>query len=200
MFLKTRLNTLEKKMGLRKKTGKLILSIVRMKKVVSAYRQNPDGSRKDLKSLIGLSLEDLEKSLKQYKEQEDVDYLILESIVTDKKPGQEKQKSPKTRKEKSCPEKRSSLPEMRKPKEIPVMPTVTSEIQIKEKQDPPQKPMNKWQDEREKWIEFYKKNPSVDVSVNHLLNMLDGLTPRGFDKNGRKTGPNDLGRPVNYIN
>lgn len=66
---KTRIERLEKKAGTKIKKG-MILSIIRMKRAIAAYRRKPDGSKEILKGLTGFSPEDLKTSLKRYKETE----------------------------------------------------------------------------------------------------------------------------------
>lgn len=47
-------------------------------------------------------------------------------------------------------------------------------------------PGKSWKEKRERWAKRYKEHPGIDAPAGELANMIDGLTPDGYDKQGRK--------------
>lgn len=48
------------------------------------------------------------------------------------------------------------------------------------------KPVRSWMEKRAHWIKRYKEHPEYDVPAGELANMIDGLTPDGYDRTGKK--------------
>ena len=53
----------------------------------------------------------------------------------------------------------------------------------------------KWEKKRKEWFEYYKKNPTFEAPTGELANILDFLTPKGYDKEGRKVSFVEAGKP-----
>lgn len=68
-----------------------------------------------------------------------------------------------------------------------------------------------WKKKRDRWTKYYSEHSDLEAPAGELANMIDGLTPDGYDKEGRKVSfieqGEDLiesprissGRPI-YIN
>lgn len=44
----------------------------------------------------------------------------------------------------------------------------------------------KWRKEREYWFKYYKEHPGYDAPAGEIANIIDGLTPSGYNKEDRK--------------
>lgn len=51
---------------------------------------------------------------------------------------------------------------------------------------PEKKALERWREKRERWTKYCTENPGYDAPAGELANILDGLTPDGYDKTGKK--------------
>lgn len=56
-----------------------------------------------------------------------------------------------------------------------------------------------WKEKREHWSKHYKEHPGFEAPAGELANMIDGLTPDGYDKKGRKLSFVERGRSDNRL-
>jgi len=47
-------------------------------------------------------------------------------------------------------------------------------------------PPKSWEEKRKDWIKRYSENPGLNASAGEIANIIDGLTPDGYDKKGKK--------------
>lgn len=47
-------------------------------------------------------------------------------------------------------------------------------------------PPESWEEKRKDWLEKYKKNLGLEAPAGEIANMIDGLSPDGYDKKGRR--------------
>lgn len=57
-------------------------------------------------------------------------------------------------------------------------------------------PKEKWNQERKAWLKRYSKNPELQAAAGEIANMVDGLTPKGYDKKGKKISFVETGKPL----
>lgn len=53
-----------------------------------------------------------------------------------------------------------------------------------------------WKEKRERWAKYYSEHPGLDAPAGEIANMIDGLTPEGHDKKGRKVSFVESGRDL----
>lgn len=51
---------------------------------------------------------------------------------------------------------------------------------------PKKEPAGSWKKKRARWSKYYKEHPELEAPAGELANMIDGLTPDGYDRKGRK--------------
>ncbi len=51
---------------------------------------------------------------------------------------------------------------------------------------PERKALERWREKRSRWVKHCTENPGYDAPAGELANMIDGLTPDGYNKKGRK--------------
>jgi len=47
-------------------------------------------------------------------------------------------------------------------------------------------PPKSWEEKRKDWIKHYSENPGLSAPAGEIVNIIDGLTPDGYDKKGNK--------------
>ncbi|MBA7614373.1 hypothetical protein ES703_21637 [subsurface metagenome] len=47
-------------------------------------------------------------------------------------------------------------------------------------------PPKSFKEKRKDWIKHYSENPGLNAPAGEIANIIDGLTPDGFDKKGNK--------------
>jgi len=47
-------------------------------------------------------------------------------------------------------------------------------------------PPKSWEEKRKDWIKCYSENPELNAPAGEIVNIIDGLTPDGYDKKGNK--------------
>lgn len=56
-------------------------------------------------------------------------------------------------------------------------------------------PPKSFEEKRKDWIKHYSENPGLNAPVGEIANIIDGLTPDGFDKKGNKVSFVETGKP-----
>jgi len=53
-----------------------------------------------------------------------------------------------------------------------------------------------WKRKRKAWFKHYSEHPTSEAPAGEIVNILEGLTPDGYDKQGRKVSFVEQGKPV----